>query len=75
MNKKEKEIIGNYELLNISYINKELNMELSVSKSIINGSEIQNITIFENFVGNEKSMEKINDLEKTKDNINKKISK
>ena len=50
-------------------------MELSVSKSIINGSEIQNITIFENLVNNEKSMETINDLAKTKENINKKISK
>ena len=69
--KKEKEIIGNYELLNDSYINKDLNMELSVSKNIINGSEIQSSTIFENLINNEKSMEK-NDLEKTKDDINKK---
>ena len=67
--KKEKEIIGNNELLNDSYINKDLNMELSVSKNIINGSEIQSSTIFENLVNNEKSMEKINDFEKIKDDI------
>ena len=74
MNKKEKEIISNYELLNHSYINKDFNMELIVGKNILNESEIQSSTIFENLIKKEKSMQKINDLKKTKDDI-KKISK
>ena len=70
--KKEKEIISNNELFNESYINKDLNMELSISKNIINGSEIQSSTIFENLVNNEKSLEKYTDFENSKDDIVKK---
>ena len=55
--RKEKNSVNN-ELLNDSYINKDLNMELSVSKNKINGSEIQSSTIFENLINNEQSVEK-----------------
>ena len=59
-NEKEKEMISNNNnvLLNDSYINKDLNMELSVSKNKINGSEIQCSSIFENLNKEEKSIEK-----------------
>ena len=56
--RKEKENASNNELLNDSYINKDLNMELSISKNKINGSEVQSSTIFENLINNDQSIEK-----------------
>ena len=64
--RKEKQNASNNELLNDSYINKDLNMELSISKNKINGSEVQSSTIFENLINNDQSIEKGIDT----DNIN-----
>ena len=71
---KEKEIISNNELLNDSYINKDLNMELSISKNKINSSDIQGSTIFENLANNEKSIEKNNDFDNSKDDKDNQIN-
>ena len=64
--KKDKNININNDLLNDSYLNKDLNMELSISKNKINGSEIQSSTIFENLINNDGSIEKSSDLDNIK---------
>ena len=49
-------------------------MELSISKNKINSSDIQGSTIFENLANNEKSIEKNNDFDNSKDDKDNQIN-